>query len=326
MNRRKISIALMIVALGVPGAAPAAAEAEPDFISVNAQGSVPVAHDASGFSWTADLYSLTTLEKIGTFTDQATCSMSGPPPCLVYDVTTTFRVPGGEVVSRGQWSVSGDSTRPGFAFVASRPEKNTIVSGTGRFAGRAGRVSGWGVADMSGFPSRIGLDVRTFIRFDPTDSGVLGTRELVLADEPPGAYPFQAELFQSEGVNKSEDPSRYVVDNKVFSLSDGSQIGTVVDRFTCGAGPLPCQVLEGTATITYPDGSVTVAFKLPFSPDPGRPGFYLFGARPTEDNIVSATGVYAGKTGRFSASGSVDMRHFPSPVPYEGVGFLVFNK
>jgi hypothetical protein len=49
------------------------------------------------------------------------------------------------------------------------------------------------------------------------------------------------------------------------------------------------------------------------------------GTRPTEDNIVSATGAYAGRTGRFSVSGSVDMRRFPSPIPYEGVGVLVFN-
>lgn len=327
MKRRNILIAVMLVALGgLPGAGPADTETEPDFISLNLRAdSVPVEQDGDTFVYSYELFSLTTLEKVGTGTDRTTCSTSSPPPCLVYDITSTFRLPGGDVVSRNQWSIAPDSTRPGFYFAASLPQSDTILSATGRFQGRTGRVGGWDYADLGDFPAKISLDARVFVRFDPTDAGVLGTQELILGAEPPGAYPFQAELFRSEGVNKSEDPSRYEVDNKVFSLSDGSQIGTVVDRFTCG-GQLPCQVLEGTATITYPDGSVTAAFKLPFSPDPARPGFYLFGARPNEDNIVSATGAYAGRTGRFSASGSVDMRHFPSPVPYEGVGFLVFNK
>jgi len=229
------------------------------------------------------------------------------------------------VVSRGQWSVTPDSTRPGFAFGGSRPERDTIVSGTGRFAGRTGRVSGWGIVDLRGFPGRIGLDVRTLIRFEPTDANVLGRQELILGHEPPGADHFQSELFRSQGVNESKDPTRFLVNTPLFSLSDGSQIGTVTDSFTCGAGPPPCQVLDGTATLQYPDGVVTAHFEVPFSPDPGRPGFYLFGSRPTEDNIVSATGAYTGRTGRLSVSGAVDMRHFPSPIPYEGVGLLVFN-
>lgn len=324
--RWRTPLAVLVLAVGtLPAVAPAAAEPEPDFISVNPRGSVPVEHDGDAFVWTTDLFSLTTFEKIGTFTDRAMCATSSPPPCLIYDITTTYRVPGGEVTSRGLWSVTPDSTRPGFFFGASRPETDTIVSGTGRFQGRTGRVSGWGIVDLRQFPDRIGVDFRTFIRFDTTDAGVLGTRELILGEEPPGAYPFQAELFRSEGVNRSNDPTQYVVNTVVLSLSDGSQIGTVVDRFTCGAGPLPCQVLDGTAEITYPDGVVTAHFEIPFAPDPARPGFYLFGTRPTEDNIVSATGAYAGRTGRFSVSGSVDMRQFPSPIPYEGVGVLVFN-
>lgn len=321
-------LALVALVLGAfPAVPPAAAEAgsEPDFISINPQGDVPVQHDGRSFVWTADLVSLTTMEKIGTFTDRATCAMNSGGGCLVYDVTTTYRVPGGNVVSRGLWSLAPDSTRPGFFLGASRPENDTILSGTGRFAGRTGRVSGWGIVDMRQFPSRIGLDFRTFIRFEPTDNGVLGTRELIVGHEPPGAEHFQAELFRSEGVNRSNEPGQFLIDTVVFSPADGSQIGTVVDRFTCGNGPVPCQVLEGTATITYPEGSVTGHFVIPYAPDSARPGFYLFGSRPTKDNIVAATGAYAGRTGRFSVSGSVDMRRFPSPIPYEGVGLVVFN-
>lgn len=324
--RWRVPVAVLaLVFAALPGIAPAAAEDEADFISVNQRGTVPVEHDGDAFVWTADLYSLNTFDKIGTFTDQATCSTSAPPPCLVYDVTTTYRVPGGEVTNRGLWSLAPDSTKKGFFFGATRPHTDTIVSGAGRFTGRTGRVIGWGVVDMSQFPERIGIDHRTFIRFDPTDDGVLGRRELIVGHEVPGAEHFQAELFSTPGINKSTEPGQFLIDNTVFSPADGTQIGTVVDRFSCGNGPLPCQVLEGTATITYPEGSVTVVFAIPYAPDPARPGFYLFGSRPTENNIVAASGAFAGRSGRFSVSGSVDMRRFPSPIPYEGVGLVVFD-
>lgn len=324
--RWRVPVAVLALVLGaLPGIAPAGAEDEADFISVNQRGTVPVEHDGNAFVWTADLYSLNTFDKIGTFTDRATCSTGAPSPCLVYDVTTTYRVPGGEVTNRGVWSLAPDSTQRGFFLTATRPQTDTIVSGTGRFTGRSGRVIGWGVVDMSQFPARIGIDDRTFIRFQPTDDGVLGHRELVVGHEVPGAAHFQAELFSTAGVNKSTEPGQFLIDNAVFSPAEGTQIGTVVDRFSCGSGPPPCQVLDGTATITYPEGSVTAHFVIPYAPDPARPGFYLFGSRPTEANLVAATGAYVGRTGRFSASGSVDMRHFPSPIPYEGVGLLVFD-
>ena len=323
--RWRAPVALLALALGMlPAVPPAAAEAEPDFISVFQRGAVAVQRDGPAFVWTADLFSLNTGEQIGTYTDRATCATGAPSSCLIYDITSTYRVPGGEITSRGQWSLASDSTRSGFFMTASRPAHDTLVAGTGRFTGRSGRVTGWGILDLRRFPDQIGIDSRTFIRFGSGDA-VLGNRELILDREVPGAEHFQAELFRSDGVNHATEPGQYQVHTKVFSPADGSQIGAVVDRFTCGSGPPPCQVLEGTATITYPEGSVTGHFVIPYAPDPARPGFYLFGSRPTEDNIVEATGAYAGRTGRFSVSGSVDMRRFPSPIPYEGVGVVVFN-
>src|SRR5881227_3778782 len=117
--RWRAPVALLALVLGaLPGVTPAAAEDEADFISVNQRGTVLVEHDGDAFVWTADLYSLNTSDKIGTFTDRATCSTSTPPPCLVYDVTTTYRVPGGEVTNRGSWSLAPDSTKPGFFLTA----------------------------------------------------------------------------------------------------------------------------------------------------------------------------------------------------------------
>jgi hypothetical protein len=84
-------------------------------------------------------------------------------------------------------------------------------------------------------------------------------------------------------------------------------------------------VLDVTTVSHYPDGTVTVRHQIPIAPDPGRPGFALFGTRPSSDNIVSGTGAYAGRTGRLAVSGSLDMRHFPDPMPFEGVAVLVLD-
>jgi hypothetical protein len=323
--RLSIPVAMLVLALGGAPTIARAATPEPDFVSVNPRGSTAVERDGDAFIWTTDLFSLTTLEKIGSFTDRATCATSTPPPCLVYAITTTYRVPGGDVVSHGQWSAGPDPTQPGVYFIGSRPHSDTVVAGTGRFQGRTGRVSGWGILDLRQFPDGIGVDVRAFIRFAPNDAHVLGSRELMVPHEPPGADRFQTELFLSEGANQSKDPARFVLNTPLLSLSDRSHIGTVTDSFTCAVSPPPCLVMELTPVLQYPDGTITIRTEVPMAPDPVRQGFFLFGARPTENNIVSATGAYAGRTGQLSVSGTVDMRRAPSTVPYEGVGVLVFD-
>ncbi len=325
MYRRTLVIVSLLALGAVPAVAPAAAEPEPDFIALNPRGVVPVEMVDGAFVVTADLFSLTTGDKIGTFTDRATCSTSAPPPCLVFDVTTTFRLPGGEILNRVQVSSSPDPTKPGFVFAAFRPATDTIVSGTGRYAGRTGRAVGWGIGDMRDFPRMIGLDIFTVIRFNPADGKVPGSRELFAGSGSgrPGFFP--AQHFRSEGVNESTDPTRFRFRTEVFSLSDGALRATVKDDVTCSAGPPPCVVLDVTTVIRYPEGEVTAHSQVPLAPDPQRPGFALFATRPTSDNIVSATGAYAGRTGRFLLNGSVDMRSFPDPLPFEGLSRLVFN-
>lgn len=323
MKRRSLALVLLLVGLPVT---PTVAASEPDFIAVNPRGTgMPVEMDGGAFVFTGDLYSLTTGEQLGTFTDRATCSTSAPPPCLVFDVTTTFRLPGGEVLNRGRWSLVPDPARPGFAFVGSRPTTDTIFSGTKRYAGRTGRVTGWGAGDMRQFPSKLSLDVFTIIRFSPKDTKVPGNRELAAHEgtAEPGYFP--AQHFRSDGVNHSTDPTFFSFATEVFSLSDGSLKATVADRITCAAGPPPCVVLDVITAIRYADGEVTAHSQVPLSPDPQRPGFFLFATRPTSDNIVSATGAYAGRTGRFLLNGSVDFRAFPDPIPFEGLSRLVFN-
>jgi hypothetical protein len=132
-------------------------------------------------------------------------------------------------------------------------------------------------------------------------------------------------VIRSAGADGTE-PDFVAVNERgtpLFSLSDGTLKGSALDSYTCGTGPPPCLVFDVKTVLRYPDGEVTLRDEIPVAPDPGRPGFFLFGTRPSSSHIVSSTGVYAGRTGWLAVSGSLDMRRCPDPMPFEGIGMLV---
>ncbi len=116
------------------------------------------------FQYTTDLYSLATGERIGTGTHSVV--PAGP---LVYDVTDTFRLPNGNVVSHHRGSAVPDPDHPGFYLIGVHPDGKTIVPelGTGHYAGQTGRLrmSGWN--DLNKFPAQGTLDNFFIIELDP---------------------------------------------------------------------------------------------------------------------------------------------------------------
>lgn len=109
------------------------------------------------FVYTADVYSLASGEYLGVAVNKLTCSTS-PPPCLVADLVTTYRLPLGDIVSRVRVSVVPDPQRSGFALTGARPGADTIVSGTEAFEGRTGRVRISGLDDLTQFPMEVTFD------------------------------------------------------------------------------------------------------------------------------------------------------------------------
>jgi hypothetical protein len=116
------------------------------------------------FQYTTDLYSLATGERIGTGTHSVVAA--GP---LVFDVTDTFRLPAGNVVSRHRGSAVPDPDHPGFVVTGIHPDGKTIVPelGTGSYAGRTGRLrmSGW--HGLTKFPGEVSFDSFFVIELDP---------------------------------------------------------------------------------------------------------------------------------------------------------------
>lgn len=105
-----------------------------------------------------DVHSNLTGEKIGTATDSVSCSTTTPPPCQVFDAVTTFHLPDGEITNHAQVSVVPDPQRPGGFLVGARPETNSVVSGTGAYAGQRAnvRLTGWN--DGSRYPEELMAD------------------------------------------------------------------------------------------------------------------------------------------------------------------------
>jgi hypothetical protein len=163
-------LAVMAGALVLPAAAPAGdvpAFKHGDFMALNSRGTAPnTSTDSMRQVYEFDLYSLATGEKIGTAVDDIFCSTTTPPPCQVFDSKTTFKLPDGEFTNHAQVSVVFDPQRPGWVLVASLPSSKGIISGTGAYQGRTGKVILTGVNDATSYPAELGVDDRWVIQFD----------------------------------------------------------------------------------------------------------------------------------------------------------------
>jgi hypothetical protein len=113
----------------------------------------------------ADLLSPTG-EVVGTRHQDVTCSTAAPPPCVVLHIVTTFRFPEGDIVNEVDASLVPDPQYPGFFLVSMVPPGESIVSGTGAFAGRTGRVRGLGRHDAREFPDSVVFDDFWLIELD----------------------------------------------------------------------------------------------------------------------------------------------------------------
>lgn len=122
--------------------------------------------DAGHVAYTVDVFSITTGERLGTLHDEITCSSSAPPPCLVFDVVTTLRLAGGEIVNHAQWSGVPDPQRPGFLLVGTRSDAPTAKGTAGTYAGRSARWAGSGTVDTRSFPSRFGYDIFSIVTLE----------------------------------------------------------------------------------------------------------------------------------------------------------------
>jgi hypothetical protein len=114
-----------------------------------------------------DLTSLANGERAGSLTFDLTCGQIVGFPCGVYEVTSTFRLAGGTLVSRAMASVAADPTAPGFFHIGIHPADDSIIDATGIFADRSGTAQMSGRHGGQEFPAFVSFDDFWLIELSP---------------------------------------------------------------------------------------------------------------------------------------------------------------
>lgn len=148
----------------------------------------------------------------------------------------------------------------------------------------------------------------------PHGPGVLGPKQGPGPFADPHRYE-DKELIVLFGLgraeNKSTQPNAFDVTVPLVSPETGKVIGTSYHRPKCVSDGVPCLVVLDEDTYEIPGGTIVARGRVSLPPDPDNPGFNIVGGQPDENNIVSATGRYAGRTGKVRAYGYIDTREFP---------------
>ena len=136
------------------------------------------------------------------------------------------------------------------------------------------------------------------------------------ADEPPAAPRPELLAVNTRGTatNESTDPNRKVFTFELYSLADGSRIGSAVDDVACSSTkPPPCAVVDARTTFHLPDGDIVNHADVSVAPDPQNTGWVIVSARG-EKSIVGGSGRYPGRTGSVRVHGTNDLRRFPDQM------------
>ena len=124
--------------------------------------------------------------------------------------------------------------------------------------------------------------------------------------------------FAGRVASHSPNPQHLVFDGDLTSLATGDKAGTFSWDLTCGqAIGFPCGVYEVINTFRLPGGTLVTRGTASVAPDPTGPGFFHAGIHPTAENIIEATGVFTGRTGKAHMSGRHGGQEFPAFVTFD---------
>jgi hypothetical protein len=169
-----LALVAVFALLAAPGRGAQPASATPgDVIAIRFTGELPnqKAYSSPGFFLFSGNMTSPRGEVLGTLTHEAVCAVTPPPPCLVFDVTSTFDFagdgsPGGRIVNQAKLSAAPDPQHPGQLLVGIHQPESTIVEMTGVFAGRTGRAQMSGRQDCGSCPEFMTFDDFWLIELD----------------------------------------------------------------------------------------------------------------------------------------------------------------
>ena len=129
-----------------------------------------------------------------------------------------------------------------------------------------------------------------------------------------GAVRFLAVNSRGTAQNESTDPNRKVFTFELYSLADGSRVGTAVDDIACSSTkPPPCAVVDAKTTFHLPEGDLVNHADVSVAPDLQNPGWVIISAAG-ERSIVGGSGIYRGRSGSVRVHGTNDLRQFPGQM------------
>jgi hypothetical protein len=162
----------------------------------------------------------------------------------------------------------------------------------------------------------------------PGGSGWLGGPAAGVAAAAGGPSRYIAVRTMGSARNESTDPLRQRFTFPLYSLTDGSLVGTATDDLACSQTvPPPCAVFDAITTFrftqgTVPAGTIVNHAEVSVAPDAQRPGFVINGARSTQPTIQGGSGAYAGRTGIVILSGANDIRGFPNELAQDDLWLI----
>jgi hypothetical protein len=164
-------------------------------------------------------------------------------------------------------------------------------------------------------------------------SPIASAQRVAPADYGSGAIPSNSMAVRTMGTarNESTDPFRQKFTFPLYSLVDGSLVGTATDDVSCSQStPPPCAVIDAITTFRFtqgmwPLGTITNHAQVSIAPDAQRPGFIINGARSTGNTIQSATGAYAGRQGTIIVSGANDVKNFPNELTQDDLWLIALQ-
>lgn len=128
----------------------------------------------------------------------------------------------------------------------------------------------------------------------------------------------------SRGKTKPEmKDDRTILTFPMIELATGKVVGTIIDDIKA---PIPGILFDVTTSFKFADGELVNHMLVSSAPDVQRPGWIIVGNRPTSNSIISATGVFAGRSGKIRLSGINDLTKFPNEVYQDDFWVIELNK
>ena len=165
MKRAAVAAMVAVVILAGGSVVPVGARGTTEVIALHVSGMADGEPTEPGrVAYTVNVYNITTGEQLGTLHDTITCS-STPPPCLVFDVVTTLRLRGGEIMNHA--SRGGARSAAARVPAGREPPAGQDRHGDGGRLRQPGGVLGRiGHGEIRNFPAQLGYDIFSVVTVD----------------------------------------------------------------------------------------------------------------------------------------------------------------